>query len=489
MKSKMNTPAGRLAQLGVLVFALFGFAQGASASSATHIIQNTVNIAYSDAGGNSLGDSDTVDVTVRLVSGAPTVTVDPAGPIGPVAHSVALNFTYTVTSNANGLDNYTLTTNLNGATTASETSVTPTPLALGGANFSSTSGGALAATDETDGTAAGFEIVVAADNSGAGAGGEVHGFVQGDTIVFTPSGGTEYVCQVNHTVEPTFGNEINASATIYVDNCTTLGTGSLTAGDLVSERATIAVVIDSGTTNETVLLDADVTPDGEPVAGGGQTPGSAAQVTIEVEGADLRVYKFVRNVTTSANNVVASGLCTNNTDFQCLTLDGINGGADVTYYKTGVEADPGDQLEYAILLYNATSETDSIVVTDPIVAFTTYDNDAGGADATLVFYAEAIDSDGTGSCDSGNTESGTCLVQHVGGGDLTGTNFTTGTEATSDDWFQFDSNTVTASGGNDGNAGSEAAVGDVAGGQLEAAVSANDERPASVVIFKVAVDS
>lgn len=478
MKSKINSRTGRVAQLGLLVLALFGFAQGASASSATHIIQNTVTIAYSDAGGNVGGDTDTVNVTVRLVSGAPTVTVDPAGPLGPIAFNTDLTFTYTVTSNANGLDNYTIAPTEDG-TTASISSISPSAtLPLGGANFSSTSGGTLAATDETDGTAAGFEIVVAAD--GVGGDSEVHGFAQGDVIVFTPSAGTESVCEVNHIVEPTFGNEINASATIYVDNCSTVGTGTLTAGDLISERVDFTVVVNTGTDTATVLLDASVTPDGEEVAGGGSVAGNAAQVTIEVQGADLTVHKFVRNLTTAANNVVASGQCNNGVDFQCLTFD--DGGGAVTYYKTGVQADPGDQLEYAILLYNDASAVDSIVVTDPIVAFTSYDNT--GDDAVLIFDAEAIDNNTTNVCETGaDSGSGTCLVQAVGGGNVT---TTTGTEGTGDDWFQFDTGSVTASGGNDG---AGAAVGDVAGGQLDAANTAGNTRPASVVIFKVVVDS
>ena len=479
MKSKTNSPAIRFAQLGVLVLALFGFAQGASASSATHIIENTVTIAYSDAGSNVLGGTDTVAVTVRLVSGAPLVTVDPLGPLGPVAHNAALSFTYTITSNANGLDVYTLAENLNSPTDAALVSITTSPLSLGGANASTVSDalGVLDASDATDNTVDGYAITVAADDDGNGDGGEVHGFQFDDDIVFTPSGGSEYVCKVNHTVEPTAGNETNASATIYVDQCTTIGSGTLTAGDLVSERDTIIVVINSGTTNETVLLDASVTPAGEEIAGGGSVAGNATQVVIVVLGADLDVYKFVRNVTTSANNVVAAGLCTNGTDFQCLEID-----SGEIYYKTGVQADPGDQLEYAVLLYNAASQVDEIVVTNPIVAFTAYDNDAGNADATLIFDAEAIDSDGTGLCTSGGSETGTCLVQAIGGGAPTST---AGTETSGDDWFEVSGGTVTASGGNDG---AGAAVGNVAGGQLDAAVLANDERPASVVIFKVKVE-
>ena len=53
MKSNFNKQSTRIAQLGLVVLSLFGFAQAASAATlaADHIIRNEVSVAYKDAGG------------------------------------------------------------------------------------------------------------------------------------------------------------------------------------------------------------------------------------------------------------------------------------------------------------------------------------------------------------------------------------------------------------------------------------------------------
>jgi hypothetical protein len=493
MNKRHKSQGRRFAQLGLLLVSLFGFAQGAMATlAADHVIRNTVSVAYADsAGAGQTAITASVDVTVALVAAAATVSVTPET-VGPLNTGTSVDIVYTITSNANGLDTYTFAggkvdadgaastlTALSGASTSNGTF----ELELGGTSFASGTGVTF-----TTGTTTATITVPMDSVAGASA---LSGFVAGDTIVLNATIGTgtnvaggEVVCTVS-SGGITEGAVFNDTATIALEGCTHAGTTgnviTIQDGDQIGERATLTQTVQVGATNGTITLDSTFTTVGLD-AFGATGVATANTVTITVLAVDLQVYKFVRNTTTGIPDD-KNGTCPNadaTPDFTCLT---IVGGA--TYYATGVSADPGDVLEYAILMYNNTSQVQAVAASDPIALFTTYANDSS---ATLIPAAFGIDL-GTGSdgdCDVGDTGSGTCTVAATAAGTGSPT-VEAGTDGSADDWLQFSTNTIFAGAGDDG---AGAAVGAITGGQIDGFDAGTpNARSASVVVFQVTVDN
>ncbi|MFT7243795.1 MAG: hypothetical protein ACI82A_001141 [Candidatus Azotimanducaceae bacterium] len=495
----MKTTLGKAIASTFMVFAMLGVSQGAFATlAADHVIRNTVLVDYEDSAGNTQGQiSATVDITVDLIAAAVTVTPSPTS-IGPLNVSTTTTVSYVVDSNANGDDGYTFAPVLGNAGGAAGSAGTLS-LATGSGGVLAGSVLSLGGTSAT-GTAVTFTtgittatITVPMDST---AGDALSGFEAGDTIILnattgtgTNAGGGQVVCTVS-TSGITDGVLFNATATIAVEACTHAGvTGnviSLVDGDQIGERATLELIVNTGVSAGTITLDSTLTSTGLD-AGDAATVGTAATVTITVLAVDLQIYKFVRNVDTAANNPTCPNTAGGGVaDFTCLA---IAGGA--TYFSTisaanlVVKADPGDTLEYAILMYNNASLVQNVTLDDSIVAFTTY---LPADNATLLPKALGSDEVATadGPCDtSGGTDgSGTCTISTDGAG--TSVSFSSGTDTAGDDWLEFSSTTVQANAGHVANAAPD----NTTGGQIDAFNSGTPNvRSVSVVIFTVDVDN
>jgi len=489
MKSKLNTTS-RLAQLGLFVFALVGFSQLASAATlaADHVIRNEVTVNYDDAGGVAqTAETASVDILINLVAAAPQVTDQTTDTLDPVSTNQTVTITLDVVSRANGEDGYYITnigdTNnggaIEGTTTVTESHDAFAPLSLGGTSYygdGTTNLTAFDQTDQTNGTATGTELIVPADSDGTDA--FLNGFAVGDTIVLDPDV-EGIVCTVNHIVQPAGGSEANATASIYVDNCSA-ATGTISPGDQFGERGTMTLTI-SGTAADLIDLTFDVVSADYPAQA---TPQS---FTVNIVAADIDVYKFVRNTTTAGNNPT----CDNSAAFLCLVIE--NGATDLEYYRaaagqSGVTADPGDVLEYAILIYNKAAQVTDVEIQDSVPLFTVYQTDSA------VIYPSAIaNGSGGGTCEADTGSTGTCTVDDGAGASAGSFNAVGFDETTDNQGFIFISGTtINATGGHDGggtNPKNFNSADAATGGEIDASTNTGaGQNEASVLLFQVKVD-
>lgn len=341
-----------------LLVGTVGFSAPLFASTAANTtITNTVTVNFDDTSGNAqTAVTASVSFTVNLVPSAPLVTV-PAD-INPATESTSYNLVYTLTGTANGLDTYDITnnsvdTNMDGAPT------------FGGAASIALGGTTVAATV----TAGDTDILVPYDGTNDGI---VNGIAVGDTIVIDPTGTAELVTVT--AIDESTGAATN-TVTITVDS------DPGTAGDqgtlngfavalIIGEQATATVTITTDTvtagfttgTHVTTTTFTSQTDPGATVDGAG--------VTVTVSRASLNVTKYVRNVTTAANNPGAADISIN------------VGAVSTDYYLTGVSAEPGsadgstpgDTLEYLVVVENPAgfAQADNIIVSDPVPGFTTF---------------------------------------------------------------------------------------------------------------------
>jgi hypothetical protein len=443
----------RFFRLALVAVTLLATSQVFANLAATHIIRNEVSVDFSDAASVFVATvTASTDITVNLVAAAPDAVLDAgaSSALSAVSTNGTATLIFNVTSNANGLDTYEMESEAytGGASGNGESATSgPNTVALGGSTATATVT-TFDITDQTDGTAAGTAIVVPADDDGSDA--NINGFAQGDLIVLgTDSGTFDIVCTVNDLTQPTAGNEANASATIWVDQCSVGTAHTLASGDQLGERGTITIDITVGTIAGTLDFDADID------YVGGITGTTVTQVVITVVATDLNVYKFVRNTDAGENPTCAA------TALNCLVVDG------VTYYSTGVTANPGHTLQYAILLFNAgTSAVRVIQVTDDIAAFTTFDT------GTIDLVSRGTADDG-GDCET-VAASGTCTVTNT---EIPATALAS--DGAGDDYGAIVTNTVTVSGGHDGSGAAVAT--EIIGGELGVA-------EVSVVMFSVTLD-
>jgi hypothetical protein len=131
-----------LAKASTVIAFLLGGAQVAMADvAANHIVRNTATVNYTDAGGiNPDSDSDFVDITINLVAAAPDADFDAAASTQDLlllGTNQAVSLVYDVTSNANGVDTYTVADASTGTGTVSVLGATPSsPVELGGTVYS-----------------------------------------------------------------------------------------------------------------------------------------------------------------------------------------------------------------------------------------------------------------------------------------------------------------------------------------------------------------
>lgn len=325
-----------------------GAASANTAANAT--IRNTVTVNYADAGNTQQAPvTDEVDVTIQLVAATPTLNAPGNQTIAP---SSTATYNYTVSSNANGPDSYTLGTSVGTQTNlaGSTASTTPAiPITLG-ATTVAVAPGLIAANTPT-------AITVPSDQSNPLTPDNiVNGIAALDVVVI---GGVRCdVTAVTDSGTAATGAITNSTITVDCDAAVTPLVGAV-----IGEQRSFTMTVDpNGWT----------APNGGSVivtTSAGDTANVAADATDDtttfVEQL-IVVTKYVR---------CAAGACTN------------PGAPDYTlgvtdYYTAGVSGAPGATLEYLIVIENptATNTATDVVISDPIPAFTTL---VGGSLAVL----------------------------------------------------------------------------------------------------------
>jgi len=380
-----------------------------------------------------------------------------------------------VTSRANGLDGYFVhdTSILDGGSALlGTTTVDPaasnaaTALDLGGTSFAG-SADIISFVITTTAAGAGTAILVPADSTGADT--VLSGFQVGDVIVLDP-GGEDLVCKVNQISEPAASAEANATATINVHECSA-NTGTLSPGDQIGERGQISITV-TGTAADDIDLQFNVVSEDD------NAVLTSLAFTVNIVGADIDVFKFVRNVSSGGNNPSA---CTA-AAFSCTTVGG------ETYYRaasgqSGVTADPGEILEYAVLMFNNAGLVTDVVVNDTLPLFTAY------VDNSAILYAVGIASGagGTATCDADATIA-PCAITSVVTFTSTGADDTTNASG----FFFHAAGVIAASAGHDGADGEPTYdSSSIAGGQIDASTTALTDafqNEVSVIVFQAKVD-
>jgi len=353
MKTYTNRPPGlfkaaTLAIIGFVVSTVFLQGTAFATTAANAVITNTATVNYEDSTGTAqTAIQASVNVTVNLVTAHPTLS-------SPANNSVftgnALDFSYTITSNANGPDAYSLTvsdnlpqTGITSYTHVYRDAGDTTDITSVDLGASSVAAAALAGATA---------ITVPNDGSGAGGNTPVNGIEANDIVVI--NGAT-------YTVASTIDNA-NGTSTI---NLTTGLSGAVSVGDLIAEQKTFISRVTPVATEDGSTFDLTTTADDGVTAGA--APTHTVTVTVNVA-PDLTVTKFVRNISNGTNG-----------GGTCITVDTGLGGGNVQYCDGTATGEPGDILEYVIEIANSATggQAQNVVISDPVPAFTTLVTGAG----------------------------------------------------------------------------------------------------------------
>lgn len=383
MHSKTNGLRPLAAAL-VTIGALAGASQAWATTAADTTLRNTVTVNYADAALNAQTPlTSTVDVLVNLVRANPILSAPADQSTDPATSAV---YSYTITSAANGIATYNLTSPLvqSAGIAGSLATTSVASVTLGASTLASNT--TIAASGTT-------VINVPRDNT---ADASINGLTVGDTVVI--GGGVFSIAAIGaDTASP-------GTTTITVN-----GNGvalTVPAGTLIAERQTFTLTVKPGTvSNSSVDQTITVTSTATDAAVGTYTSNDVTVTTVLSVG--LTVQKLVRNTNYAAgvggNTAGVGG-----------TVYGTN-----TYYSGGVTGNPGEVLEYMIVVTKSatTSSATRVKISDPIPPFTSYvassmsldngagavalndsgsDGDAGETDTNTVYFYP-----GTGGTDGG----------------------------------------------------------------------------------------
>jgi len=461
MKDRLQG-VGRLAKAGVVILFMMVGAQAMAANAgaaATTTLENIASATYTSAASATpiTATSNAVVITINLVPAFPTVAFASSTPTDllNLVEGQTATLTYTLTSNANGPDDYTVI--------VGETSVTNITGTVATAAAAITLGGSTVAVDSTIDagclTVASSNCVITLPNDASAGTGGVNGLDLGDTVVF--EGGQVCTIAPSGTLTDTGGlTSLGGTlSSIEVTGCSGAA-GTIVAGTSVYEQATqtVAVLIDvtSPGAPGTATLQVTAIVDGSPAI----TSAALTDLPVQAYVIDLTISKFVRNVTESGLNP-ACGL----TALSCLNVDG------VLYHASGVTANPTNILEYAILASNNGGPVTEIILTDDLTAFSSF-NGATGTSKILVETTAANNSSGLCAAVGGTTDGtqGTCILS-------------AGTPIDATDATAVADDTITVSAGDNGSNGAtnSGVVTGQAGGELAVG-------KVSVVLFQVTVD-
>jgi uncharacterized repeat protein (TIGR01451 family) len=357
-----------------------------ASTAANTTITNTVTVNYTDAANNAQTPIESsVAITVNLVASAPLLS-SPAD-IDPSTENTLNQLTYVITGTANGPDTYDFSsvdtpTNMDANAVFSTPSVT-----LGGTTAAAAIGiGATSITVPFDG----------ADDS------NVNGIVAGDFIVIDPTGAAEVVevDSVDETNGPA-GNTVTINLVVAT-------TAAHAYGAIIGERQEVIVDVTTDTvTTGTSGTHSVVTTATSQTAPNPATSQATATV-ITVRRPALTVTKYVRNDSNAAFNPGVADI----------TVD------TVDYYASGVSGNPGDTMQYLIVIDNTAAgagTANNIVVSDPVPQFTTFVGGSVELDATGTgaFVAQDETADNGDAAELDAVGNGTLYVYAGAGGDDT----------------------------------------------------------------------
>ena len=352
-------------------------------TAANAVITNTATVNYDDAGGFAQAQIlASASVTVNLVTAAPTLSL----PIDATTPStVALDYTYTITNNSNGLDNYTLSSadSLWGAGITQ-----PVPMAILDTGFAAIASIDLGATSAAAIAAVGDSSITVPNDGSADA--SQNGIAVGDVIVIGPD-----VVTVTAVTDTGAGTDI---ITFAADTLTV----AVAVGDQIGEQGTFIMRTTPVTSTSGHQYTVTVT------ATDGANPTTDATVTT-VTLITLTVTKYVANITTP---VVPAGPPAS------VTLTTGLSGAPVTYYVSGVTGNPGEVLEYVIgIVSTAGSGTATdVIISDPVPAFTSLTDSRIALDPDGLGFDPVVDGALTGNGDFGETDGATVYIYAGTGG-------------------------------------------------------------------------
>lgn len=326
--------------LGAAIFAGAALLPGLvyASTAANTVITNTVTVNFANAANVAqTAVTDSVSFTVNLVPAAPTLVA--GADIDPTTEGTANSITFTITSNANGPDQYNLTDDITDTDINAPTGVSfPANVTLGGTTLATALLG-----DNTENT-----LTVPYDGTDDSV---VNGIAVGDIIVID---GDEYeVDSIDESTGSTT-NTVTITLTTNVDN----SSAGVAVGTIIGERQTFDVDLTTGTT---IVAPNAFGTHGVEITATSDTDGAytaADSATIYVRKPVLAVTKYVRNATPGS------------------TFNPGAGGTDIggtLYYTSGVTGNPTDIMEYVIIVDNTASGAgvaNNIVVSDPIPMFT-----------------------------------------------------------------------------------------------------------------------
>ncbi|WP_455201728.1 hypothetical protein [Kaarinaea lacus] len=348
MKTYNTRPPGFL-KLAALAFAGFiattVFVQGTAfaTTAASTTITNQATVNYDDSAGNAQGAVNaSVDVTVNLVEATPTLS---APSDDSVFSGSSVDYTYTIISNANGVDTYNLTS-AQGATFGvistnvrvfrdSGDTVDITSIDLGATSVATAV--TIAATGTTD-------VIVPSDSA---ADGSLNGIVAGDTVVVNGAA---------HTVASITDNPTGTSILELNNNGVA---NAVTVGMQIGQQDTFIFRVSPTTTQDSSWVENDVNAQDDATAQAADTDTTRTTVNIAPS---LTVTKYVRNISNATNG-----------GGNCITVNTGLGAGSVEYCDGTANGEPGDTLEYVIEIVNgATAGTATdVVISDPVPQFTT----------------------------------------------------------------------------------------------------------------------
>ena len=307
------------------------------------MLRNSVTVDYTDAGNTAMPqETASVDVTVDLVASVAWGSAPSNQTVGS-GETLSSAYTITLTNTGNGSDTYDLTDN---------TTESCSPGSLTSESFSLTASVTLGAT-VTAGTASydglADETTIPVSNIVAA------NFAASDTVVI---GGNAYV-----VVSASSDGDGTTNDTLVVSGD---ATGDIAgAGVQVGEQITVnygasgnAGSTSSGT--DVCQHDHSLSADGTLALGGVNNPQASDTVSgwsTLISPLQLTVAKYVRNVTDSSKNPGAADITYGSVD----------------YFLSGVTGNPGDTLEYLVVITNGSqADAGNVVFNDTLPNFTTY---------------------------------------------------------------------------------------------------------------------
>lgn len=335
----LNTGLRPLATALLAAGTLSVASQAVATTAADTTIRNSVMVNYADTAGNAqTALTAIVDVTVNLVRANPVLNAPANQSTDSATNAV---YAYTITTAANGLTSYALSTPLSQSAGISGSTA--------GASVATVTLGATTVASSVTIAAAGTTVInVPRDNT---ADATINGLQVGDTVVI---GGQVF------TVAGIGADTIGVGVTtISVNGNGTALTAN--AGTLIAERQTFNLTVDPGTVNN-ATVDQTITVTATATDSVDNTKLASDVTVTTVLSVGLSVQKLVRNVN------YAAGAGGNAAGLGAVVYD-LN-----TYYTGGVTGNPGEVLEYMIVVTKSTTTASAtaVRVSDPVPPFTTF---------------------------------------------------------------------------------------------------------------------